>query len=1067
MAGPREPRSAGSTGHPLSALNPLFSGKTRAPVLPRPYLARPRLLAALRQSSRRRVTVITAPAGAGKTTLLADFARGVHQSCAWYSIDDLDDSPIAFLHGIALAVGCRSTRSLDALGYLAQIVERLRTPAAPRTLIIDDIHRLSPPPAARALSDLVRYLPPPTRLILAGRGIPAEINNLLDWLAAQCQLACLSWDDLQLTEEERIQAAAVFKTRTSGAWILSWARPDGLDLERYLDAEVLTPLGSRVIKCLARLSVLPSFDPSLAAGVTGLSLSRAAGLLTRIGRETPLFEQLGGKMYRFTETARAILQAKLSPRERAAARRAAGAALRGVDPCRSAECYLEANDRGEAARSLALIPLTNWLTQSPSAVHDLLDRLETNDLRTYPRLRLARAWALVAWKGQTREALDLLNSTDSSTLEPEIAFWHLYVQARANLAIGQGAAAVTAYRAMCEIIDRLRRSPSAAPAATAGILCRVAMIEWLLGDHQQATETARQGLAVAELSPDSTRVERLLLHQVLGAFTYWDGDYEAADEHFQAALSLADDPADVAMRASILHSQAGVARCRGEFIRALGCLEQALREPLVPTREQTTLNLQAAHALADVEDFRAAARRYRAVIGTVHEGDRDGCFSRALAGLAISCLALGLTAEADMALEQLRQVQNEPARYDRLLAEGMRALHAGNPRAAREYFAAARQVTGTPGGFQDAWQAVLLEAYALQENGDSDLAERTIVEFIEKRPGRALPAVGLWVLRPIAPLLTRIAARYPDSSLTALLRLTAADRSAPKLLHAVAAIDRPPAPGPRQTEVRLFGPPRLIIDGQEVQWPYGLRHKAIELFWYAVLHLDGFTRDQAMADIFPDRDPTTALKHLQVTVSNLRTALAHLLGAPGDRLLARQADGSFRLCLEATPGEITIETRLLASFAEELRMNRRMRLPAVVPSLFRGELLAGFNAEWIEPIRRYWMSLYLRTLSTLADRYTRQGLLQQAIRCYELVLQVDPTLESAHAELMRLYHAAGDRQAVESQMWLYTRIARDELDAEPDADVEELYRQLTADRQERPRSWGNEQHDSRRVVNPS
>ncbi|HLG50831.1 MAG TPA: hypothetical protein VKY56_04240, partial [Chloroflexota bacterium] len=114
MAGPREPRSAGSTGHPLSALNPLFSGKTRAPVLPRPYLARPRLLSALRQSSRRRVTVITAPAGAGKTTLLADFARGVHQSCAWYSIDDLDDSPIAFLHGIALAVGCRSTRSLDA-----------------------------------------------------------------------------------------------------------------------------------------------------------------------------------------------------------------------------------------------------------------------------------------------------------------------------------------------------------------------------------------------------------------------------------------------------------------------------------------------------------------------------------------------------------------------------------------------------------------------------------------------------------------------------------------------------------------------------------------------------------------------------------------------------------------------------------------------------------------------------------------------------------------------------------------------------------------------------------------
>ncbi|HVC35429.1 MAG TPA: AAA family ATPase [Chloroflexota bacterium] len=1028
---------------PLVALNPLFLSKTRAPTLPRPHLARPRLIGALRQGSRRRVTLVCAPAGAGKTTLVADFARSQTEGCWWYTIDDLDADGVSFLHGLAIAVGSGNARSLDRLGYLAQIVESLGKAADHRAIVVDDVHLLTEASAAQALSDLLRYLPRSARLILVGRCVPPGLERILDWLATQGQLAHLRWDSFQLGDDERDLAASVFKTRSAGAWILAWANPEGLDLARYLRTEVLRPLGSPTVERLARLSVLPSFDPPLAAAVAGIPDRQARDLLDRVQRTTPLLEHLGNEAYRFSETARAVLADVLSARELDQARRAAGFALRDVAPGQSAECFLDSGEPVEAARSLCQVPLAAWLTQSPGSLHDLLCRLSPDEVSSFPRLLLSQAWARIVWSGQTEEGAAVLSRITLALVEVDLRFWCLYVSARANVALGQNQAAMDAYSAMLNVLDQVRHDPTVSPATTASMLCRAALLDRFLGDSQRAVATAEQGLVLAELTPSATRVERQLLHHVLGGFLILDGHYQLADQHLNAALTLADDPADVAERATIGHAQAGVARCRGEFVRALGILDQALREPLIPTRERMLLTLQAAHALADVQDFRGAAKRYRTVASMLRRGDRDGCFSRALSGLAICCTFLGLDAEAETTLVQLRCLGGDSARYDLLLAEGIRGLRASDAAAAATFSQASR-IRGTIGGLQDTWQAVLLEAQAWLRQDQRAAAEKLVADFLAAHAGQALPAIGLWALLPVQPVLATLNQRNPNPSIAALLKLTTADPSAPRLLHAVAAIDQTPAGAGRQAEVRLFGTPRLIVDGDEVAWPYGLRHKAVELFWYSALHPDGFTREQALADLYPERDPSSALKLLQVTTSNLRTALSHLLGAPGVAVLSRVADDSLRLQLDAIPGGIRLETRVLVALADELRSNRRARLPATIPALFRGELLAGLAAEWVEPIRRYWMAVYLRTLGTLATRYARQGVLQQAIHCHELALQVDPTLESAHAELMRLYHAAGDRQAVESQMWLYTRIAQEELDTAPADDVEELYQQLIA-----------------------
>ena len=1026
----------------LSELNPLFAGKRRPPLLPRPHLARPRLLTVLRRAVRRRVSTVIAPAGAGKTILLAEWGRSATGG-AWYTVDDLDSDALTLLHGIAGAVGADAPQSLDRLGYLARIVAALDSPRDSRQLVIDDVHRLTDPTAIAALADLLRHLPASARVILAGRSLPPRLTTILDWLAAQGQLGSLSWEDFQLEDDERSRAAVVFNTPPAGAWILAWTHLPSFNLSRYLQNEVLTPLGLETIERLARLAVPSSLTGALAAAIENRPVAVSRRFLDEMARETPLLERLGDDSYRFSETARDVLASNLSPEVLGDARRAVGSALRTIDPLASAESFLQAGDQDSAAASLTHLPLADWLVQAANSAHRCLEQLPLEVVERDPRLRLARAWAAVTWHGQIKQATDLLGNMLPSPNDPVTAFWCYYVLARAWLALGQRPSATSALQILKALLEQIRRTPGNDLAVTASMLCRLAMIERLLGERDTARATAERGLALAELNAAATKAERQILRHALGTFAGWDGDYAAASEHFEAALILASETGDVALGAVLTNAQAGIARCRGESSRALGMLEQALREPLMPARERAFLTLQTAHVFADLEDFPDAAKHYRLASSMLSGNDRDGVFARALAGFAVSSRFLGLDAEADAILEQLRPIADGPSRYDLHLAEGLRAMHNGELAEAILQFAAARQIPNTLGGSQDTWQAILLEAQAHLRSDRIDAAEQTVTAYLQS-PGATAPAVGQWVMRPMRDCLVNLQRRLNHPGLAALLCQTTVDRRAPRVVHVAKVLDQTQQTAVHRFEIHLFGRPEIVVDDEIVSWPSGLRRKAVELFWYSAVHLDGFTREQAIADLFPDRDPDAGRKLFLVSAADLRSALGQFLGIAGDTIFVREASGTYRLRLDLSPLAIDLDVKSLSNLAGELRNRRGEPPPRDVPSFFRGDLLAGLDAEWVDPIRRYWTSLYLRTLETLAVRYSRQGLLQHAIRCLELALQVDSTLESAHATLMRLYQAAGDRPALDSQMWLYTRTVRSELDTEPSEEILSLYRQLTS-----------------------
>src|SRR5205085_926046 len=125
---------------------------------------------------------------------------------------------------------------------------------------------------------------------------------ILGWLANQGHLGSVTWEDLQLSENEQQSASELFGQDGAGGWILAWSHASELDLDRYIENEVVGSLGTWERELLGRLAVLPSFDRALAAAMVEMAAYETQELLERIRRSTPLVEATDNDGYRFSQT---------------------------------------------------------------------------------------------------------------------------------------------------------------------------------------------------------------------------------------------------------------------------------------------------------------------------------------------------------------------------------------------------------------------------------------------------------------------------------------------------------------------------------------------------------------------------------------------------------------------------------------------------------------------------------------------------------------------------------------------------------------------------------------------
>lgn len=193
---------------------PILATKLYIPPARTQLVPRPRLIERMNDglSSRRKLTLISAPAGFGKTTLVSEWIASCGRPVAWLSLDEGDNDLTRFLTYLITAL----QTVLPKIG--AEVQRMLQSPQPPPSesllhillndmvdisdsiiLILDDFHLIEDKEVSRTMMFLLERLPPQIHLVITTREDP---NLPLARLRARDQLTELRAADLRFTDSE-------------------------------------------------------------------------------------------------------------------------------------------------------------------------------------------------------------------------------------------------------------------------------------------------------------------------------------------------------------------------------------------------------------------------------------------------------------------------------------------------------------------------------------------------------------------------------------------------------------------------------------------------------------------------------------------------------------------------------------------------------------------------------------------------------------------------------------------------------------------------------------------------
>src|SRR5690349_410730 len=188
----------------------------------------------------------------------------------------------------------------------------------------------------------------------------------------------------------------------------------------------------------------------------------------------------------------------------------------------------------------------------------------------------------------------------------------------------------------------------------------------------------------------------------------------------------------------------------------------------------------------------------------------------------------------------------------------------------------------------------------------------------------------------------------------------------------------------------------------------------------------GFPRDRIEAYLWPESSAPLARHSLDQTVYAIR----HALGS--DFILA-------------SGRELRLNPHLVQVDAWEFEEAIRARPWTAAVECYKGALLDGVHftdsreaESWIDAERARLLREYQKALELLANVATERGDHAQSVTWWRRLANSDPLSASATKQLMMALAAAGDRAGAVKQSRLYQQLVRQELEIEPDSEIERL-----------------------------
>jgi DNA-binding SARP family transcriptional activator len=252
----------------------------------------------------------------------------------------------------------------------------------------------------------------------------------------------------------------------------------------------------------------------------------------------------------------------------------------------------------------------------------------------------------------------------------------------------------------------------------------------------------------------------------------------------------------------------------------------------------------------------------------------------------------------------------------------------------------------------------------------------------------------------------------------------------------------------RVWQVCLFGKVSVQRDGVAI---VGLPAKVLELLCYLLLFRDRGHAREVLADVlWPGASGPRARKYLRQTLWQLRTALDGPAGPGGarpDGALAVDA-GWVRLNPDAWWLDVEIFERahgICRSGPGPLTDRQAEALDDAVV-LYRGDLIEAGYQDWCVQERDRLQQIYLVMLDVLMSHCEVHHRYAEGVGYGQRILRHDPAREATHRQLMRLFHAAGDRAAALRQYDRCVAALAKQLDVRPSRETVTLYQRLRTDR---------------------
>jgi LuxR family maltose regulon positive regulatory protein len=1021
----------------------MISTKTLVPQRRPGLLHRPRLVRHVRRHTDKALTLVSAPAGYGKTSLLVDACHDAPFPVCWLSLDESDRDLGAFADHLVAAVQrrfpdfggptCRALRADSNAGrdpaVLGDVVAQDMADHISRSfvLVLDDYHVLDRSSWVRDfLGTILEHADRCGHFVVSTRTIPGNLPSIN--LVAQGLMAFVGRDDLAFTAGEVRQALAQIHNldltpkqagelvAASEGWItgillatasmwrgihdaLVQARTQEGLVYAYLADQAFDGQPEALQDTMLTMSTLPEMNET--ACRRALGLNGAGRVLEELERRglflTTVVDESGTRHYRYHHLFRDFLQARLQAQDPHRFRRLH----------RQAAEWFEADGQWEGA-------VAHRLTAGdPHAAARAMDAAAK------PMYLARRLETLISWYEMVPESLR--PECPCLLLFASRAFFDL---GRADESIPLLREAETNFRERGEIDQAF-----AAVQQRATILCTQ-------GRYTEMLDVAQASLAVREVPGSNSPILTAEAHRLIGVAHLNLGRLEKAVEHLRLALDLHRELETREVAVTCLELALALLRlgrldegwaCQdkavelyrsmipsGEFAMALndiayerhylaGEYGQALalfREALDIARQAGSLRAQAFALLSTADLYRdlgaldEAQELYVQAKGLARRLNYADLVNFALLGEA---QALAQVGDVFKALGLATQVHDRAQRSGDVYQFGLACLtlgaidiQAGDVQAALVEVEHGHDRLKKSGARRDLTRAYVLLARAHRAAGDIEMALDALRQAL--RVGAETQTLHYLLIegQHAFDLFKQLLKQNPADRRPAQImdRIRALPDVARQVVGGLALTVLPHDPGLR---FYGFGPGRVEKDGRPVAWDSA---KARYMTFYLLTHPPR-SRDQIFEAFWPGMELEVARSTFHSTKYRARKALG--------RQLIIYEDGLYRLAWDP---DCWFDVTAFESLLDRRDGERRARLEQAV-SLYQGDLMEAYDAEWCLPIRERLRTRCRDALLELGELYTKEGKFTDALSALRRAVALDDLYEPTIQALMRLYALDG------------------------------------------------------------